>query len=139
MRFEPGLFLLHQHLLGNVDEHRACVGAAGVGPRPPLHPERFAVVFASQLQHHAARVDTLADGGKRFLQTPLCVRSLGNEISAIEALNLIRRDAQRFHRCAVGTDEFGIEAFMDVGDRRFVEEIAQPFLALGQRLFRLAL
>ncbi len=45
--FEPGLFLLHQHTLGNVHEHRARELAGRIGLGPPLNPQRLAVVFAA--------------------------------------------------------------------------------------------
>ena len=124
LRFEPRLLLLHQHALGDVDEHRAREGAAGVGSRPPLNPERFAVVLAAQFQHDAAGVDALADGLEGFAQSALRVRRIGHEISSVGAFNFLGRDAKDSHRRAVGADELGIETLVDVGDRRFVEEIA---------------
>ncbi len=32
LRFEPCLFLFHQHAIGDVEEHSTRVGAAGIGP-----------------------------------------------------------------------------------------------------------
>src|SRR6476646_9804514 len=32
LRLEPRLFLFHQHPIGDIEEHRARVGAAGIGP-----------------------------------------------------------------------------------------------------------
>ena len=66
LRLKPGFFLLHQHALSDVHEHRACIRAARVGLRPPLNPQRLAVVLAAQFKHDAAGVGPATDGLERL-------------------------------------------------------------------------
>src|SRR5262249_48916658 len=51
--FKPRLLLFHENALRNVNEHSARVSPAGIRARPPLDPDRFAVVLAAQLEHDA--------------------------------------------------------------------------------------
>src|SRR5574340_1165846 len=137
-RLQTSLLLFHEHVFGNVDEHRPRVGAAWIGLGPPLNPERLAVVLAPQFEHDAAGVGPAADGRERFFETALSIRRIRHERAAVGAGDLFRRDAQAAHRGPIGSDKTGIQPFVHIGDRRLVEEVAEPFLAFRQRLDPLA-
>ena len=130
LRFESRLLAFHPHALGDVHEHGARVGAARIRARPPLDPKFLAIVLAAQFEHHAARVNALADGLERLLHPRLrlgCVRREGFAVSVRHVFSL---DAERLQSRLVRADEFGIQPLVHVGDRRFLEQIAQSLFAL---------
>ncbi len=133
---QAGLFLLHQDFLGDVHEHRPGELAAGVGPGPPLDPERLAVVPPAKLQDHTARVGPTTDGRERLAQTTLILRGVHHKGAAIGALDLIGRDPQRPHGSSVGADEARVQSFLDVGDGRLFEQVVVAAFALAQPLLR---
>jgi len=132
---EPGLLLLHQHAVSDIDEHRARGSAAAVGPGPPLNPNRLAAVMAAKLEHDAARVRPPVDGFERLAQSELGVRRVGDERLSVGSRDFFRLDSQNPHRRAVGANETGIEAFVHIGNRSLVEQIAEALLAFGQLSF----
>jgi hypothetical protein len=70
--------------------------SANVRPRPPLNPQRLAIVFAAQFQHDPARVYAFADGFKRFLQSTLRVRCIGDKTLPVRVRHIGFGDAERF-------------------------------------------
>jgi hypothetical protein len=127
------LLLFQEDALGDVHEHRARVGAAGIGLRPPLDPERLLVVLAAQLEHYTARVRPAADGVEGLLQPALVLGVVDHEGLPVGALHLLRLDPERSQGRTVGADEARVEPLVHVGDRGLLEEVAQALLALTQR------
>ena len=52
---------LGEHTIGDVNEHGARVFPIGLRPGVPLHPDRAAIVFASELDHDAAGAHAFAN------------------------------------------------------------------------------
>ena len=115
---------------GDVDHHRARVGAVGRRFRPPLHPDGFTVVLAAEFQHDAAGVFAFGDGAKR-LASPW-IRRLRHQRPSQRLRHGSRLDAKQLDRGAVGADEARVEVLVDVCDRRLVEEILEGFSSLGR-------
>src|SRR5262249_6917605 len=103
------------------DEHRAGVGATGVGPRPPLNPQRLAIVLPAQLKYHSAGIDALTDGSERLFQAALGIGRIRDERGAVRALDLIWRNTQTLHCCLVSANKLGLQSFVDMGDRPLVK------------------
>src|SRR5439155_11796064 len=83
-----------------------------------------------QLKHDAAGVCSSADGLERFAQSALRVRRVRHKIFSVSAFNFFGCDSKSSHRGSVGADEFGIETFVNVSNRRFVEQITETLVAL---------
>ena len=126
------LLALHQHALGDVDDHGARVLPVRLGLAPPLHPDRLAVVFAAKLQLHAGMFLALLDRGERFAHARQNVR--GDERDPQCAGDIFGLQAEQPHRGAVGVDESRIQILVDVRDRRLLIEIAIALFAGGEHL-----
>ena len=105
LRLPAGLLLLHEHAVGDVDEHRPRVLAVGLGLGPPLDEDRLAVALAAQFEDHAARVRAPADGGECLLDAPLRLGRLGRHLDAHVAHHFLGLEAEDAYRRAVRADE----------------------------------
>ena len=68
------------------------------------------------------------------LEPSLGLGRVGDECPAVCAGHFLGRDAENAHGRAIGPNEPRIEALVHVGDRGFVEQVAQPLLTLRQCL-----
>src|SRR5207244_3207476 len=123
--FQTRLLLLHQDALRDIHEHRARKLAAGVRLGPPLNPEWFTIVLAPQFEDHPTRVRAFANRLEGLAHPALRVGRVGCKSLSVSPCDFFGFDAKNPHGGSIGPDESGIEAFMHVGNWRFVEQIAK--------------
>src|ERR1043165_7085806 len=89
LSFKAGLLALHYYPVSDVHKHCARVRSANIRTRPPLNPNRLAIVFPAQFEHDAACVRSAANRFKGLTKPALGLKSLRHEISAICPLDLL--------------------------------------------------
>ena len=113
--------------------HRARVLAVRLGLRPPLHPDRLAVVLPAELEHDSAGVGPLADRRECLLGFVRLFSGVSaHERHADCADDFLGFEAQNPDRGPVRPDKARIEILMDVRDRRLLKQVAVPLLAFNQ-------
>ena len=114
--------------------HRARVLPMRLGLGPPLHPQRFPVVFPAELENDAACCHPLPDRRERFPDSSLVLRRLCDERHADRADDFLGFEPQHPDRRPIRAQKARIEILMDVRDRRFLEQVAIALFAFNQSL-----
>ena len=125
------MFLLGENALCDVHKHRARELPARIGLRPPLNPDRLAVVLAAQFEYDAAGVRAFANGGERVADAPLGIRCIGHQRYADGANHLVGRDAEDSHCRSIGADKPRLKVFVHIRNRRFLKQIAETLFAFN--------
>ena len=93
---EPGFFLLGEHAIGDVHDHRPRVPPVRLRLGPPLHPERVAIVLAAELENDAGSVCSPADRREGFAGPSLCLGRRRDERHPEACRSLRRASDPRF-------------------------------------------
>ena len=128
--FEAGLFLFHQYAIGDVHDHGARVFPVRLRPGIPLHPDRAAVVLAPEFNHDAACVRALANRQEGLANASLVLGRVRHQRHPNRPGYFLGLETQNPHCRPVGGDKARFEIFLDVTDRRFLEEVPVPFFTL---------
>ena len=90
------------------------------------------------LEHHAAGFVAAANRCECLAQAPQVFRRIGHERVSKCSRNFIGIDTKKLHGRAIGADEAGVQAFVHVGNRSFVEQIAELLVKMIVFLDKLA-
>src|SRR5262249_27346245 len=129
---EAGPLAFHQDAVGDVEEHGSRVFAARFRLGPDFDPDRFAVIFAAQLDNNTSGL-LAADLDRELLAgQALGVGPVGDERQAYNSGHLFLLDAQYSLGSTVGADKPRLKVFFDVSERGFLVQVPQALLAFAK-------
>ena len=108
----------------------------GFGLGPPLNPDRACRCPCGEARGRRRWCRCLGRWTRRPRRTLVGRWACRGRRRCRRCRHFLGLDAQNPHGGAVGADEARFEVFLDVGDRRFLVEIAVALLAFGQVLFK---
>ncbi len=117
---EAGPLAFHEDTVGDVEEHGSRVFAAGLRLGPDFDPDRFAVIFAAQLDNNTPGLLAADLDGELLAGQALGVGPVGDERQAHNSWHFLRLDAQDSLGGAVGADKPRLQVFFDVSERSFL-------------------